>query len=68
MITIRTSVEKIEEKVRIARSRKVGGEVIVENESLGWFASLVGSHVSIFLGSDSNGISPGDPVVITIGR
>ena len=56
---IETRVVRLEEKSRVAGAKKVGDDVVVERETLGWFVLLEGSHEMLYLGRDQ----PSDLVV-----
>ncbi len=69
---MRSKIVKLEEKTRARRAYRKdpldpSSEVVVERESLGWFATLEGNLASLRVGDDDSGVKVGDQVTIAIG-
>lgn len=64
--TIPTRVRAVEQLRRICRVNKVGDEVVSQEEVLGWFVLLEGSHEHLFLGMERPSLEPGQRVNVII--
>ena len=62
----KTRVLKVEKKKRAVKARKIGDDIDVEYEDLGWYVQLEGSVISIAVGSEKPDLSEGQAVTLTI--
>ena len=61
-----THINQVKERRTAVRSRKIGDEIVVDYESLGWFLFVDGFPDSIGVGDAKPEWSPGQKVKITI--
>jgi hypothetical protein len=66
MIQFYSRVKKVERKSRLLRAWKVGDEIKMEEQNLGWFILLEGSWEYLYVGNEEPAFSIGDDVAVTI--
>lgn len=66
MISFRSHVKKIEFKKRVVRGRMEGDKAVLDEEDLGWFVLLDGSHEFLHVGTEKPDFSVGQQVTVKI--